>query len=52
MARKIRTIPILVGKEAEEFEKKASANVARKGSIDFPKEAENAKYILSKAKLK
>jgi hypothetical protein len=52
MARKIRAIPELYGKEAEDFEKKASANVAKKGSIDFTIEAENAKAILLKAKLK
>lgn len=52
MARKIRTIPVLVGKEAEEFERKAFANVVKKASVDFSKEAENAKSILSKAKLK
>ena len=52
MAREIRTIPVLNGKEAEEFEKKASANVAKKGSVDFSKESENARAILLKAKLK
>ena len=52
MARQIRAIPVLNGKEAEDFIKKASANVAKKRSVDFSKEAENAKSILSKANLK
>ena len=52
MATRIRQIPILTGKEAESFEKKASANLANKGTVDFSKEAKNAQEILSKSKIK
>jgi hypothetical protein len=52
MATRIRQIPILTGKEAEAFEKKASANLANKGTVDFSKEAKNAQEILSKSKIK
>jgi hypothetical protein len=52
MATRIKQIPVLTGKEAEAFEKKASANLANKGTVNFTKEAEIAQDILSKSKLK
>ncbi len=52
MATRIKQIPVLTGKEAEAFEKKASANLANKGTVDFTKEAKIAQDILSKSKIK
>jgi len=52
MATRIKQIPVLTGKEAEAFEKKASANLANKGTVDFSKEAKIAQDILSKSKIK
>lgn len=39
MATRIKQIPVLTGKEAEAFEKKASANLANKGTVDFSKKS-------------
>jgi hypothetical protein len=52
MATRIKTVPLLQGKEAEAFENRASANLAKKATVDFSKEAKTAQEILSKSKLK
>lgn len=52
MATRIKTIPVLEGKEAEAFENRASANLVKRGIVNFFKEAKNAQEILSKSKIK
>ncbi len=52
MATRIKQIPVLTDREAEAFEKKASANLVKKGTVDFSKEAKIAQDILSKSKIK
>ena len=50
MALAIKTVPVLKGKEAERFIKNAQDSYAKKGTVDFSKEAINAKKILASAK--
>ena len=47
----MKEIPILTGKAANRFIKKANSNLLKKGSIDFSKQSENARKILIKANL-
>lgn len=51
MAILIRSIPVLKGKTAEDFDRKAELAYEKKGTVDFSKEVEIAKKILAKAKL-
>ena len=51
MALAIKTVPVLKGKPAERFVKNAQESYAKKGTVDFSKEASNAKKILATAKL-
>lgn len=49
MAIAIKQIPVLKGKIASNFVKKADSNLKRKHSVDFSKETEDARKILAKA---
>lgn len=51
MARKIRSVPVLHGKEADRFIKKADEALKLKGTIDFSKQARICQKIISKSKL-
>ncbi len=52
MAISIKPTPILRGKIAEVFEKKASENLLKvEENIDFVKLLESTRYILNKSKL-
>lgn len=51
MAIAIKQIPVLNGKVASSFVKKANANVSKKHSVDFSAQAIIAKSIFSKAKI-
>ena len=51
MAIEIKAIPVLRGKEAKAFNKRADENVAKKSTIDFSKKAKIASKILAKAKI-
>ncbi|HTN38822.1 MAG TPA: hypothetical protein VL053_17195 [Arachidicoccus sp.] len=52
MAIAIKSIPVLKGKVAEEFDRKALKNFTKKKhTIDFTKQADIAAKILAKAKL-
>ena len=51
MALAISGIPMLTGKEALAFRKKAEEAKKRRGSIDFTKQRAEMKAILAKAKL-
>lgn len=51
MAIAIKSIPVLRGKEADSFVKKADQTYAQeKGSIDFSTQVKTASKILTKAK--
>lgn len=51
MAYFIKPIPTLTGDVAERFNERAAAVEANRGSIDFTKQMEVARSILSKANL-
>ena len=51
MAIAIRQIPLLKGKVASAFNKKANEAIAKKHSIDFSAQTEMARKILAKSKL-
>ncbi len=51
MAIAIKQIPVLRGKEAAEFVKKAEQNVSKKHSVDFSEQAKTARTIFAKAKI-
>lgn len=51
MAMAINNIPVLKGKEAEEFIRKAKKAEKERGTIDFSKQRAIMKTILAKAKL-
>lgn len=51
MAIAIKQIPVLRGKIASAFVKKADDNLAKKHSVDFSAQAKSAQNILAKAKL-
>lgn len=51
MAIAIKQIPVLKGKVAKGFAKKATNNLEKKETVDFSKQAANAKKILKKAQL-
>ena len=51
MATAIKQIPVLKGKEASAFVKKADKNLQEKHTVDFSKQAKNAQLILAKAKI-
>lgn len=51
MALEIKAIPTLTGEEALRFEKEAERLTRAKKKIDFSKQIELAKKILTKAKL-
>lgn len=48
----IKTTGVLMGEDAERFNKMVEENNKKKGSIDFTKEAEECRKILSKLTLK
>jgi hypothetical protein len=52
MAFAIKSIPVLKAEVATSFVKNASAQSAKKASVDFSKQSEQASRILAKAKLK
>lgn len=51
MAIAIKSIPVLKGKVASEFVKKADQRFKEKGSVDYSSQAALAAKILSKAKI-
>lgn len=51
MALAISNIPVLKGKVAEEFVRKAEKAEKERGTIDFSKQRASMKAILAKAKL-
>ena len=51
MALEIKTIPVLKGDVAKAFIEKAEANMSKKATVDFRKQAESARAILKKAKM-
>ena len=51
MATEIKAIPVLRGKEAESFVKKANENLAKKHTINVTKKANVVSKILAKAKI-
>lgn len=51
MALKIRSIPVLTGKVASDFIKKADEAYKNRNTVDFSKEMEVMKRILKKANL-
>ena len=51
MALKIRSIPVLTGKSASNFIKKADEAYKNRHSIDFSKQMDIMKQILKKANL-
>tara|TARA_R110002051_G_scaffold70772_1_gene127511 strand:+ start:71615 stop:71770 length:156 start_codon:yes stop_codon:yes gene_type:complete len=51
MAIAIKQIPVLKGSVAKSFVQKATKNMEKRHSVDFTKQAANAKKILEKAKL-
>jgi len=51
MALAIASVPVLQGDAAERFEEQMCESEAHKGKINFTKQIETARKILSKAKL-
>ena len=51
MALEIKAIPVLKGKIASEFVKKADASLVKKHTVDFSAQFNCAKNILKKAQL-
>lgn len=51
MALELRSIPVLKGDEAKKFIEKAEANLSKKATVDFSKQAESVRAILKKAGL-
>ena len=51
MAIAIKQIPVLRGKEASAFVRKAEENATKKHSVDFSAQAKTAKIIFAKAKI-
>lgn len=51
MALEIKSIPVLKGKIALAFVKKADANLAKKHTVDFSVQVNYGKNILAKAQL-
>ena len=51
MATEIKSVPVLRGKVARDFVKKAKANLAKRGTIDLSKQVETTREILRKANL-
>lgn len=52
MALAIKSIPVLKAEVAISFTKDASAQSAKKATVDFSKQSAQASKILAKAKLK
>ena len=52
MAIKIKSVPVLKGKLARDFVRKAKANLARRGTIDFSREIKTTREILRKANMR
>ncbi len=51
MATEIKSVPVLRGKVARDFVKKAKSNLAKRGTIDLGKQVETTREILRKANL-
>ena len=51
MATEIKSVPVLRGKVARDFVKKAKANLAKRGTVDLSKHMETTREILRKANL-
>ena len=51
MAIAIKQIPVLRGKIARKFVDKAEANLEKRHTVDFSKQAKNAQKILDNAKM-
>jgi hypothetical protein len=51
MATEIKRTPVVTGSSAEKLAKQIEENEKNRGSIDFSKQIEIAKKILSEAKL-
>ena len=51
MALELKSIPVLRGDVAKKFIEKAEANMSKKATVDFSKQAESARAILKKAKM-
>lgn len=52
MAIYVKPIPILTGKVAENFEKDARANEAKRNTVDFSREVAMTKRILEKSNIR
>lgn len=52
MAIYIKPIPTLTGKVAEKFEKAARESEAKRGSVDFSREAAMTRKILEKSNIR
>ena len=52
MALPIKSIPVLTGKAAKEFQKNIDKNLKNKGSVDFSKQKQMMKEILIRSKVK
>jgi len=50
MALSIKSVPVLQGKEADDFVKMAQANKAKKGTIDFSQNILKTRKILAKSR--
>lgn len=51
MATTIKSIPVLTGRVAASFQKKAKAGLAKKATINFSAQQKTAKAILKKANI-
>ena len=51
MASEIAAVPVLTGEASDRFDRLKEESEARRGSVDFSREIEEARAILSKANL-
>lgn len=52
MALPIKSIPVLSGQVAKDFQKKIDGNLKRSHSVDFSEQKKRMKEILKRSKLK
>ena len=51
MASEIAAVPVLTGEASDRFDKLMEESEARRGTVDFSREIDQARAILSKANL-